>query len=73
MLKLACEDLTAYYTEAASGARGTLEFEELGRWFWSETRAAQAILALEAVSDESDDPILRQLIEMFLIVPRFWA
>jgi len=73
VLKLACEDLTAYYTEAASGARGILAFEELGHWFWSETHAAQAILALEALSDESDDPVLRQLIDHFLIVPRFWA
>jgi len=73
VLKLACEDLTAYYTEAAGGARGILGLEELGHWFWSETHAAQAILALETLSDESDDPVLRQLIDHFLIVPRFWA
>lgn len=73
MLKLACEDLWAYYTETASGSRGMTGMEDLGDWFWAETKAAKAILALEALSEESDDKALKQLVEMFLIVPRFWA
>ncbi len=73
MLKLACEDLWAYYTETASGARGVTGMEELGDWFWAETEAAKAILALEVLSEDSENRALRQLVELFLIVPRFWA
>jgi len=73
MLKLACEDLWAYYTETASGVRGITGMEELGDWFWAETEAAKAILALEVLSEQSENKALRQLVELFLIVPRFWA
>ena len=73
MVKLACEDLWAYYTEAASSASGITDFESLNDLFWTQTSAARAILALEALSERSDDKILRELNDWFMIVPRYWS
>ena len=72
-LKLVVEDLTAYYTESFSHKTRIDDFEKLGKWFWEETKAGYLILALEAVSLESENRILRQLVNMSLITPRFWS
>lgn len=72
-LKLVCEDLQAYYTEARTHECDTDDFELLGDWFWTQTHAGKLILWLEAVALESDDKTLRQVIDMALITPRFWS
>ncbi len=72
-LKLVVEDLNAYYTEARTYKDSIDDFEVLGRWFWEESKAGKLLLALEAVSLESDDKVLRQIVEMSLITPRFWS
>ena len=43
----------------------------LGKWFWEETYAGKLLLAVEAVSLESDDQVLRQIASMSLLTPRF--
>ena len=48
-------------------------FEMLGKWFWEETNAGKLLLAIEAVSLESDDQVLRQIASMSLLTPRFWS
>ena len=73
LLKLAVEDLAAYYTEARTHRDGIDDIELLGRWFWEETRAGRLLLCLEAVSLESDDRVLRAIVDMSLITPRFWS
>ena len=49
------------------------DFEILGKWFWEETNAGKLLLAIEAVSLESDDQVLRQIASMSLLTPRFWS
>jgi len=73
LLKLVVEDLTAYYTEARTYRDSIDDIEILGKWFWEETKAGQLILWLEAVSLDSEDRVLRQIVDMSLITPRFWS
>lgn len=73
LLKLVVEDLTAYYTEARTHRDKVDDIELLGKWFWEETKAGRLILWLEAVSLESEDRVLRQIVDMSLITPRFWS
>ena len=73
LLKLVVEDLNAYYTETWTHRDGIDDFELLGKWFWEESKAGRLIMWLEAMSLESDDKVLRQIVEMSLITPRFWS
>ena len=73
LLKLAVEDLAAYYTEARTHRDNIDDIELLGEWFWPETKAGRLILGVEAASLESDDGVLRQIVDMSLITPRFWS
>ena len=72
-LKLVAEDLQAYYTEARTHRDGIDDFELLGKWFWEESKAGLLLLWLEAVALESEDRVLRQVVDMSLITPRFWS
>ena len=72
-LKLVAEDLQAYYTEARTHRDGSDDFERLGKWFWEESKAGLLLLWLEAVALETDDPVLRQVVDLSLITPRFWS
>ena len=72
-LKLVVEDLTAFYTETRMYIDRIDDFELLGKWFWEETKAGRLILAVEAVSLESEDKVLRAIAEMSLLTPRFWS
>ena len=72
-LKLAIEDLQAYYSETRTHRVGIDDSELLGDWFWLESKAGQLIMWLEAVSLESKDEVLRQIIDMSLVTPRFWS
>jgi hypothetical protein len=73
MLKLVVEDLAAYYTETRTHRDGIDDIETMGCWFWEETEAGRLLLSLEAVSLESDDRILRAIVDMSLMTPRFWS
>ena len=72
-LKLVVEDLAAYYTEARTHRDNLDDIEVLGKWFWEETKAGLLLLWLEAVSLQSEDRVLRQIVDMSLITPRFWS
>lgn len=73
LLKLAADDLAAYYTETRTHRDAIDDFELLGRWFWEESKAGLLLLWLEAVALESEDRVLRQLVDLALITPRFWS
>ena len=73
LLKLVVEDLNAVYTETRIYRDKIDNFETLGKWFWEETNAGKLLLAIEAVSLESDDQVLRQIASMSLLTPRFWS
>ena len=45
----------------------------MGKWFWEETKAGRLLLLLEAISISSDSKVMRQIVEMSLMAPRFWS
>jgi hypothetical protein len=54
-LKLACEDLRAYYFEAAAARPGGAQAAEILRWFWFRTAAGRAFVELQKVCLASRD------------------
>ena len=71
-LKLACEDLKAYYQEAAMAQPGPQDADAVSRWFWEETAAAALMLTLAPRLSSHDDAQLRLLARDYLI-PRVQA
>ncbi|MGI9384092.1 MAG: hypothetical protein ACR2PO_13135 [Methyloligellaceae bacterium] len=70
-LKLACEDLRAFYTESATIQPGQqhLTSAALSEWFWNETAAGKAFWALRDVCRASDDKTMRAM-GLYILVPR---
>jgi hypothetical protein len=66
-LKRVCDDLKAYYYEAAGGRPENLSAAAIDRWFWHETAAARVFLALRQVCLASADPSMRPLGEIALV------
>ena len=69
-VKRACDDVKAYYYEAVAAQPGNLAPRAIEEWFWRETAAAQAFLAIRQVCLASDDESLKPLGRLSLI-PRF--
>ena len=72
LLKLACDDLMAFYTEAATAQPGGAASQDLSDWFWGETAAGRALLAVRERAAGEDDRGL-QLLGSLLILPRSQA
>ena len=68
VLRLACEDVKAFYLEAAAAQPGRASSRDLAEWFWGATAAARVIIALRAHCLDSEDERLRALVG--LLVPR---
>ena len=68
-LKLACDELKAYYYEAKSAQPGRHSSADIQRWFWTETAAGQAFLHIRQRAKESGDPALEPIANLSL-VPR---
>lgn len=68
-LKLACDELKAYYYEAKSVQPGRHGSAALQQWFWHETAAGQAFVALRAMAAQSADPSMKPL-ALQSLVPR---
>jgi hypothetical protein len=68
-LKLALEDLRAYYFESAISQPGNASAREVAEWFWDETAAGKLFMALEPVLTASGDEKLHLLGER-LLIPR---
>ena len=66
-LKEAIDDLRAYYLEAASAFPDPGTSATRKKWFWDETRLAQAILALQPKLAASGDPQHKILANLTLI------
>ncbi len=66
-LKEAIDDLRAYYLEAASAFPDPGSPAMRKKWFWGETRLAQALLALQPLLASSDDQQHRTLGNLTLI------
>jgi hypothetical protein len=69
-LKRACDDLKAYYYEAAAAQPGHLAPQAIDSWFWRETACARVFLAIQQVCARSADESLQPLGKLSLI-PRF--
>jgi hypothetical protein len=69
-VKRACDDVKAYYYEAVAAQPGNLAPRAIEEWFWHETAAAQAFLAIREFCLKSDDESLKPLGRLSLI-PRF--
>jgi len=69
-VKRACDDLKAYYYEAVAAQPGNLDARGIEAWFWTETAAAQALLAIRDYCLKSTDESLKPLGKLSLI-PRF--
>jgi hypothetical protein len=69
-IKRACDDLKAYYYEAVSAQPGNLDARAIENWFWTETAAARALLAIRDHCLRSEDDSLKPLGKLSLI-PRF--
>lgn len=68
-LKLACEDIRAYYYEAAAARPGTPDAAAIQSWFWHATAAGRVFLALHERCSAADDKSLQRLCATSL-VPR---
>jgi hypothetical protein len=68
-LKLAVEDLRAYYMEAVTAQPGDHPAEAVNRWFWEETAAGEMMLALSRALETDPDPEARGFARAAL-VPR---
>jgi len=67
MLRFAVDDLKAYYLEAGAAGAGKPSSKQLGDWFWNETAAGAAILALREACLQSEDERLRLIAGNFLV------
>lgn len=72
MIRMACDDLKAYYTEAAAAQPGqgdrTPNSAEISNWFWSSTQGANLLLKLKATLSQSEDKMLA-IVGGLLVVP----
>lgn len=69
LLKLATEELKAFYLEAAAAQPGAIIRRQAADWFWGQTAAARLLLALRAVCLAAPEPNVRW-IGQNLMVPR---
>ena len=60
-LKLACEDVRSYYYEAAAARPGNPDATAIQSWFWTETAAGRAFLALRERCLLAEDKSLQRL------------
>jgi hypothetical protein len=60
-LKLVCDDMRAYYYEAAAAQPGNPDAQAILHWFWHDTAAGRAFLALQKICLASSDPSLQVL------------
>jgi hypothetical protein len=68
-LKLACDELKAYYYEAKSVQPGRHGSVAIRDWFWHDTAAGQAFIALRTKASQSADPSMKPL-AILSLVPR---
>lgn len=68
-LKIVCDDIRAYYYEAAAAKPGNPDAAAVLHWFWHDTAAGRVFLALQKICIASDDKSL-QILGGNFIVPR---
>jgi hypothetical protein len=68
-LKIVCDDMRAYYCEAAAAQPGNPDAQAILQWFWRDTAAGRAFLALQKICVASSDKSL-QILGGNSLVPR---
>ena len=68
-VRLAAEDLKAFYFESAAAQPGGPSSRQLTDWFWQATQAGTVLRTLKARFETSEDKSL-QLLGQLLLVPR---
>jgi hypothetical protein len=68
-LRLGCEELRAFYLDAARAQPGRASPRELHRWFWRDTAAARLIGAVALALRTHPEPLVR-LLAARALVPR---
>lgn len=68
-LKLAAEDLKAYYIEGVTAQPGQADVSSrvLQDWFWDETAAGKVLLALKKACEASPDKMLNMMGAHFIV------
>lgn len=59
-LRLACEDIKAYYLEAVNAQPGRRAAQEAHAWFWRDTVAGRMLMRLRATCLASEDAAVKQ-------------
>ena len=68
LLKLAAEDVKAYYFEAVTAQPGgAADSETLAEWFWGETTAGKMLSAVKQACMEKDDGMVNTIGAMMLV------
>lgn len=74
LLRLAAEDLKAYYLESATAQPGAVaRSRDLGEWLWHRTALGELVRSASAVCRASDDPELRRVGGWSLVPQAFEA
>jgi hypothetical protein len=68
-LRLACEELKAFYFEARAAQPGSHGSTAIRDWFWGETAAGRLLLELHAAIERHRDPLIRDF-AVESLVPR---
>ncbi len=68
-LKRACDDLKAFYYEAAAAQPGNPAGDDIQKWFWLQSAAGKLLLDLKGVCRDSADKRM-QMLGGTLLVPR---
>jgi hypothetical protein len=67
ILRFAVDDLKAYYLEASAAGSSMPSSRQLGDWFWNETAAGAAIIALRALGLASEDERVKAVLGNFMV------
>ena len=69
LLKRCCDDIKAYYFEAAGAQPGQLSARAIDQWFWRDTAAARAFIRVREIGLGHSDPSVASAVDRSL-VPR---
>ena len=69
-LKLATDDLNAFYLEATLQQPGATEIGAIEDWYWNETAAGELVRKVAIHCQKSLDPALRQTAKLLMVPQR---
>ena len=70
-LRFAADDLKVYVVEAGAASLGKPSSRQLYEWFWKETAAGAALIALRQMLLASDNDRIKLIAGNFLVPPAF--